>query len=92
MKSNNVETTKDIKESKRIRLAEERNDPDQIIINISPDIFEQLQDEFFKMKEEGYSGSYNDFLRSKIRVTKAGGGLISNYKVELRKPGLLKNN
>ena len=44
MKSNNVETTKDIKESKRIRLAEERNDPDQIIINISPDIFEQLQD------------------------------------------------
>ena len=86
MKSNNVETTKDVKESKRIRLAEERNDPDQIIINILPDIFEQLQDEFFKMQEEGYKGSYNDFLRSKIRVTKAGGGLISNYKLESRKP------
>ena len=86
MKSNNVETTKDIKESKRIRLAEERNDPDQIIINISPDIFEELQNEFLDMQEQGYKGSYNDFLRSKIRVTKAGGGLISNYKVELRKP------
>ena len=86
MKSNNVETTKDIKESKRIRLAEERNDPDQIIINISPDIFEKLQNEFLDMQEQGYKGSYNDFLRSKIRVTKAGGGLISNYKLESRKP------
>ena len=87
MKSNNIETSKDIKQSeKRIRLAEERNDPEQIIINISPDIFEKLQDEFFQMREEGYKGSYNDFLRSKIRVTKAGGGLISNYKVGLRKP------
>ena len=92
MKTNNIETAKDVKQSKRIRLAEERNDPDQIIINISPDIFEQLQDEFFKMKEEGYSGSYNDFLRSKIRVTKAGGGLISNYKVGLRKPSLQKHS
>ena len=80
------ELDKEIKKVERQLFAEERNDPDQIIINISPDIFEQLQDEFFKMKEEGYSGSYNDFLRSKIRVTKAGGGLISNYKVELRKP------
>ena len=86
MKRNNIETAKDVKQSKRIRLAEERDDPEQTIINISPDIFEMLQDEFFKMKEEGYSGSYNDFLRSKIRVTKAGGGLISNYKVGLRKP------
>ena len=86
MKSNNVETTKDVKESKRIRLAEERNDPDQIIINISPDIFEKLQNEFLDMQEQGYKGSYNDFLRSKIRVTKAGGGLISNYKLESRKP------
>ena len=85
MKSNNVETTKDVKESKRIRLAEERDDPEQTIINISPDIFEMLQDEFFRMQQEGYKGSNNDFLRSKIRVTKAAGGLISNYKIESRK-------
>ena len=38
------------------------------------------------MKETGYGGSYADFLRSKIRVTKANGGLISNYKIESRKP------
>ena len=87
MKSNNVESAKDIKQSEsRIKLAEERNDPEQIIINISPDIFEKLQNEFLDMQEQGYKGSYNDFLRSKIRVTKAGGGLISNYKVGLRKP------
>ena len=67
--SNNIETSKDIKKSEeRIRLAEERNDSDQVIINISPDIFEQLQKEYFDMKETGYGGSYADFLRSKIRV------------------------
>ena len=87
MKSNNIETSKDIKESeKRIKLAEERNDPEQTIINISPDIFEMLQDEYFQLRKEGYDGSYSDFLRTKIRVTKAGGGLISNYKIESRKP------
>ena len=69
-----------------IRLAEEKNDPEQVIINISPDIFEQLQQEFEAMKDSGYSGSYQDFLYSKIRITKADGGLISNYKIALRKP------
>ena len=82
--NNNVETQKDIDTAKR--LVEERNDADQIIINISPDIFEKLQDESFQLQQEGYDGTYNDFLRSKIRVTKAGGGLVSNYKIESRKP------
>ena len=82
--NNNVETQKDIDTAKR--LVEERNDADQIIINISPDIFEKLQDEFFQLQQEGYNGTYNDFLRSKNRVTKAGGGLVSNYKIESRKP------
>ena len=87
MKSNNnIETSKDRGEATRIRLAEEKNDSDQVIINISPDIFEQLQSEFFQMQEDGYKGSYSDFLRSKIRVTKADGGLISSYKIESRKP------
>ena len=86
MRKNNIETSKDIKQSKKIRLAEERNDDDQTIINISPDIFEMLQDEYFKLRETGYDSSFSDFLRSKVRVTKAGGGLISNYKIESRKP------
>ena len=87
MKSNkNIETSKDRGEATRIRLAEENNYSEQVIINISPDIFEQLQSEFFQMQEDGYKGSYSDFLRSKIRVTKADGGLISSYKIESRKP------
>ena len=86
MKSNNIETSKDVKQSKKIRLAEERNDDDQTIINISPDIFEMLQDEYFKLRETGYDSSFSDFLRSKVRVTKANGGLLSNYKIESRKP------
>ena len=83
--NNNIEKKLPATENK-IRLAEERKDSDQVIINISPDIFEQLQNEFFQMQEDGYKGSYSDFLRSKIRVTKAGGGLISSYKIESRKP------
>ena len=85
--SNNIETSKDVKESeKRIKLAEERNDDEHTIINISPDIFEMLQDEYFKLRETGYDSSFSDFLRSKVRVTKANGGLLSNYKIESRKP------
>ena len=86
MRKNNIETSKDIKQSKKVRLAEERNDDDQTIINISPDIFEMLQDEYFKLRETGYDSSFSDFLRSKVRVTKANGGLLSNYKIESRKP------
>ena len=83
--NNNIERRLPEKES-RIKLAEERDDPEQTIINISPDIFEMLQDEYFKLRETGYDSSFSDFLRSKVRVTKANGGLLSNYKIESRKP------
>lgn len=83
--NNNIERRLPEKES-RIKLAEERNDDEQTIINISPDIFEMLQDEYFKLRETGYDSSFNDFLRSKVRVTKANGGLFTNYKIESRKP------
>ena len=83
--NNNIERRLPEKES-RINLAEGRDDPEQTIINISPDIFEMLQDEYFKLRETGYDSSFSDFLRSKVRVTKANGGLLSNYKIESRKP------
>ena len=83
--NNNIERRLPEKES-RIKLAEERDDPEQTIINISPDIFEMLQDEYFKLRETGYDSSFSDFLRSKVRVTKANGRLLSNYKIESRKP------
>ena len=83
--NNNIERRLPEKES-RIKLAEERDDPEQTIINISHDIFEMLQDEYFKLRETGYDSSFSDFLRSKVRVTKANGGLLSNYKIESRKP------
>ena len=83
--NNNIERRLPEKEN-RIKLAEERDDPEQTIINISPDIFEMLQDEYFKLRETGYDSSFSDFLRSKVRVTKANGALLSNYKIESRKP------
>ena len=39
-----------------------------------------------KIAEERDDRSFSDFLRSKVRVTKANGGLLSNYKIESRKP------
>ena len=57
--NNNVETRKDIEEeTKRILLAEERDDPEQVIINITPDILQQLQEEYDEMKEDGKMGPY----------------------------------
>ena len=83
--NNNIERRLPEKES-RIKLAEERDDPEQTIINISPDIFEMLQDEYFKLRETGYDSSFFRFFKIKVRVTKANGGLLSNYKIESRKP------
>lgn len=86
MLKNNIDKRLEDVEVDNIKIAGERKDPDQILIDISPDIFEQLQDEYYQMQQEGYTGSYADFLRSKIRVTKANGGLISNYKIQSRRP------
>ena len=86
MLKNNIDKRLEDVEVDTIKIAGERKEPDQILIDISPDIFEQLQDEYYQMQQEGYTGSYADFLRSKIRVTKANGGLISNYKIQSRRP------
>ena len=59
--NNNIERRLPEKES-RIKLAEERDNPEQTIITISPDIFEMLQDEYFKLRETGYDSSFSDFL------------------------------
>ena len=58
--NNNIERRLPEKES-RIKLAEERDDPEQTIINISPDIFEMLQDEYFKLRQTGYDSSFPIF-------------------------------
>ena len=91
---NNVETdlelTKDQKESgidkALIRLASERNAEDQVIIDITPEIIQSFREQYEDLKEEGYKGSFIDYLKNEIRLRKANGGLISNYKIESRKP------
>ena len=91
---NNVETdlelSKDQKESgidkALIRLASERNDEDQVIIDITPEIIQSFREQYEDLKEEGYKGSFIDNLKNEIRLRRANGGLISNYKIESRKP------
>ena len=65
---NNVETdlelSKDQKESgidkALIRLASERNDEDQVIIDITPEIIQSFREQYEDLKEEGYKGSFID--------------------------------
>ena len=65
-----------------IQLASERNDPDQVLIDITPDIMQQLQEEYDAMVETGYKGSLKDYLYSKIRVRKNMGGSIKKIAKE----------
>ena len=83
-KNNNIETRKDIEEeTKRILLAEERDDPEQVIINITPDILQQLQEEYDEMKEAGYRGSYQDFSILKYEYLKRVVDLFPTIKLKV---------
>ena len=48
MLKNNIDKRLEDVEVDNIKIAGERKDPDQILIDISPDIFEQLQDEYYQ--------------------------------------------
>ena len=84
---NNIETTKEAES--RIQVASDYGDPSYIIQNfIMPELEQEFREQYEQLKKEGYKGSYLDFLKSeiKMRAIKKGGGLVSSYKKELRKP------
>ena len=56
--------TKDIKNL----LASERNDDDQVIIDLMPDIMQSLREQFESLKREGYKGTFLDYIKSEISL------------------------
>ena len=85
---NNIENTKEAES--RIQVASDYGDPSYIIQNfIMPELEQEFREQYEQLKKEGYKGSYLDFLKSEIEIKRAikkGGGLVSSYKKELRKP------
>ena len=61
----------DIKErDKLMKLASDYSDPYDAIMDLMPDIMDSLKSQWLEMKEEGYSGSFKDFLKSEIDLKK----------------------
>ena len=94
MKKNNVDKRMPSKGDEAVRkelikLAGDYKDPAEIEMDITQELIETLREQFKEMQKEGYSGSFIDFIKSDIdlkRKTLKSGGLISNYKQDLRKP------
>ena len=71
-------TAKDIKNL----VASERNDEDQVIIDMMPDIMQSLRDQFESLKREGYKGTFLDYIKSEISLKR---------RTALKKGGRVKN-
>jgi len=71
-------TAKDI----RNLVASERNDEDQVIIDLMPDIMQSLKEQFQSLKREGYKGTFLDYIKSEIslkrRTAQKKGGRVKN--------------
>ena len=63
-------------------VASERNDEDQVIIDMMPDIMQSLRDQFESLKREGYKGTFLDYIKSEISLKR---------RTALKKGGRVKN-
>ena len=61
----------DLKEKDEImKLASDYTDPNDAIMDLQIDLMESLKQQWNEMKEEGYSGSFSEFLKSEIEQKK----------------------
>ena len=64
---------------KRImKLASDYSDPIDVELDLIPELLEAYKSQFNEMKEDGYTGSFLDFLKSEISLKKKyrAGGLV----------------
>jgi len=62
----------DLKEKDEImKLASDYTDPYDAVIDLMPDLMDSLKQQWEEMKEEGYSGSFNDYVKSEISLKKS---------------------
>jgi hypothetical protein len=61
----------DLKEKDEImKLASDYTDPYDAVMDLMPDLMDSLKQQWEEMKEEGYSGSFSEFLQSEIDLKK----------------------
>jgi|TARA_R110000764_G_scaffold8041_1_gene27583 hypothetical protein len=61
----------DLKEKAEImKLASDYTDPYDAVMDLMPDLMDSLKSQWEEMKEEGYSGSFSEFLKSEIDLKK----------------------
>ena len=53
-----------------MKLASDYTDPYDAVMDLMPDLMESLKQQWNEMKEEGYSGSFSEFLKSEIDLKK----------------------
>ena len=62
----------DLKEKDEImKLASDYTDPYDAVMDLMPDLMDSLKQQWEEMKEEGYSGSFNDYVKSEISLKKS---------------------
>ena len=69
----------DLKEKAEImKLASDYTDPYDAVMDLMPDLMDSLKSQWEEMKEEGYSGSFSEFLKSEIDLKKKyrAGGIV----------------
>jgi len=69
----------DLSEKENImRLASDYTDPIDVELDLLPDLLDAFKSQFEEMKEEGYQGSFLDYLKSEISLKKSykAGGIV----------------
>jgi hypothetical protein len=61
-----------------MKLASDYKDPYDAVMDLMPDLMDSLKSQWNEMKEEGYSGSFSEFLKSEIDLKKKykAGGIV----------------
>ncbi|MDB9935755.1 hypothetical protein OAD05_02450 [Candidatus Pelagibacter sp.] len=64
-----LEARGDLSEKAKImKLATDYTDPAEVEIDLSIDLYESFKKQYKEMVKEGYSGSFNDYMRSEIAM------------------------
>ena len=80
---NMVDKIMPAKEEKRIKLADEDL---EVEMDLQQELMETLKKQYKELKEEGYKGTFLDYIKNEIRFKSANGGLINIFKLNQRKP------
>ena len=59
-----------ISNENNMKVASDYTDPYDAVMDLMPDLMDSLKSQQEEMKEEGYSGSFSEFLKSEIDLKK----------------------